>query len=221
MVDALEPHLQKYLDAFMTHAYDTDKLAQTILKGHLIIESALDHVINMIFFNAEYLGPARLSFSQKVKVVRAQCRYQHKEPVWLLMEAINSVRNEIAHELGGEKLKKKVDQLRRVYFETAPEKKADDKKPDEEIAMDACVRCTGFLAAFEDDVGTVRRFVDMVSAGIKEGRIKGYDEDTGEIIAYELNAEGRVVRSTVQAGQKLPLLVAHTTLRNREDQPKP
>jgi hypothetical protein len=42
-----------------------------VLKGHLLIEEALDGIISNFVFHSERIGEARLSFAQKVNLARS------------------------------------------------------------------------------------------------------------------------------------------------------
>src|ERR1700694_1634976 len=109
-MDEIPSHLQKYFDAFGDYVHKVDPLALVILKGHLIVESALDNILSVLFFYPEHLREARLGFVQKVHIVRAFALRKNKAPIWPIILAVNELRNEITHNLAGERRKKKTDQ---------------------------------------------------------------------------------------------------------------
>jgi hypothetical protein len=133
------PHMERYNAEFEKQLGQVDELQQYILKGHLIIESALDNIINLIFFHPEHIHDARFGFVHKVNMARAYGLRKHKASLWNLILSINAVRNEIAHQLAGEKRERKMAQLRRLYIaeleDNAELKEAHKNYPDELIAM--------------------------------------------------------------------------------------
>lgn len=159
-------HLVKYKMLFDEHMKFVDKFAQTILSGHLIIESALDNVLDLIFFHTEHVRTARLGFNQKVELARAIALRKNKLSPWNLISSINAVRNEISHNLEGEKRTRKADQLRRLYLAGITEEKRARLvgAENEVIAYLACIECVGFLGTLEYDTQALRDHVDTLDA---------------------------------------------------------
>ncbi len=159
-------HLVKYKELFDEHMKFVDKLAQIVTSGHLIIESALDNVLDLIFFHTEHVREARLSFNQKTQLARALALRKNKLEPWTLISSINAVRNEISHNLAGEKRTKRMDQLRRLYLGGAEEKLRKHLKDadNEVIAYFACLECVGFLGTLEHDTRALREHMDALDA---------------------------------------------------------
>lgn len=164
-------HLDKYTKMFEKEMGETDPLQQVVLKGHLIIEAAIENILSLIFFHPEHVFKGRFAFMQKVQMARAYGLRKDKNTIWNLIMSINEVRNEVAHNLAGDKRDKKLKQLRRLFLSEATEKmraslEKDDKKledlPDEVVVAYSCVLCTGFLGTFEADIATLRRIVDAL-----------------------------------------------------------
>ncbi|MEP0202976.1 hypothetical protein [Bauldia litoralis] len=163
-------HLDKYAALFHEKMGQTDPLLQAVVIGHLIIETALDNILAVIFFHPEQIfKEARLSFSQKVHVVRAYGLRKDDNSIWDLILAVNSVRNEIAHNLAGEKRNARLKQLRSLFMaEASGEMQAALEKdwkrlkdvPDTAIVVWACSLSTGFLGEFEADVSSLRNMID-------------------------------------------------------------
>jgi hypothetical protein len=92
-----------------------------ILKGHLIIEEGLIAAIEAKCSKAEYLESARLSFYQKLQLVRAlytsanvkQNPEDVMNTVFDALEALNTLRNRLAHNL---EPKDVMPLLKRVHF---------------------------------------------------------------------------------------------------------
>lgn len=161
MDNAEEPKLNKYLDAFQKHLTEVDELSQIVLKGHLIIESALDNIIEIIFFHPEHILEKRFAFLQKVAVCRSLCLRRDRETTWDVIEAVNAVRNEVAHRLDRAKFKPKMDRLRELYRkEGYPAHVEGEDVSDQAIVLYACSGCTGFLGTFEHDIKALRTYID-------------------------------------------------------------
>jgi hypothetical protein len=156
----------KYLAQFQQHLNEIDEPALVVLKGHLILEGVLDNILATIFFNPGYLSDARLSFSQKVRIARAYCLNKDSLPIWNLILAINTLRNEAAHSLGAATRVRKMDALRQAYLaDSSPQRRKELKNAsDPEIILVACAETIGFLAAFESDLGHLRRMIDAFAA---------------------------------------------------------
>jgi hypothetical protein len=57
------PDLAKYAKLFDKHMSKVDELTLAVLKGHLIIEGALDDILATIFFYPGHVDAARLGLS--------------------------------------------------------------------------------------------------------------------------------------------------------------
>jgi hypothetical protein len=171
MADDKFMHLEKYQSEFEKHLGAVDQLGQVILKGHLIIESAVDNIINLILFHPEHIQDAQLSFKSKVQLARGLALRKNKISIWNLVLSVNAVRNEVAHNLLGETPSRKLDQLRRLYLAELPAELREKQKaaPDHVIAMSACMMCTGFLGTLEHDTKRLREYIDGLDAVLNPG----------------------------------------------------
>jgi hypothetical protein len=157
------PHLTKYVEAFKEHLSHVDELAQVVLKGHLLIESALNNIIETIFFHPEHILERRFQCHQKLAICRALCLRKDKERTWDLIEAINTLRNDVAHDLEGKKRKGRMDRLRQIYVEEGYPTKLKDKEIDElTLVAYACAACSGFLGTFEHDIKALRGYMNAL-----------------------------------------------------------
>ncbi|MGA2794434.1 MAG: hypothetical protein ABSE69_13045, partial [Roseiarcus sp.] len=132
----------------------------------------LDNIIDMIFFYPDYVREARLSFNQKLQIARAYCLRKNNNSMWALLAGINAIRNEISHNLAGEKRQKKIDQLRTMFLaELQPaEAKRYERAADHIIAASACGMCIGFLGTYEHDLKGLRKFVDLLDIAINSDK---------------------------------------------------
>src|SRR5688500_5996351 len=83
-----------------------------ILKCHLIIETALREWLSARCADPSYLASARLSFAQVSALVRAMAISQPlADSVWEAVEALNQLRNRLAHRLEAGDLSSLLDKI--------------------------------------------------------------------------------------------------------------
>lgn len=162
-------NLHKYENMFNEQMQKPDKLQNVLLKGHLIIEAAIDNLIVNIFFHPDHLFKGRFTFIQKVQIARSYALRKDENTIWNLILSVNEVRNEVAHNLAGDKRNKKLKQLRRLFLsEATVEMRTDlemkfgklENLQDEFVVTLSCALCTGFLSKYEDDIIALRRMID-------------------------------------------------------------
>jgi hypothetical protein len=154
-----DPLDSKYGAQFRKHFEEIDELALAVLKSHLIMESAIDNIIGLIFFHPDLVLDARISFFVKVQMVRAYALHESEMTIWKLVLAISELRNEIAHNLEGKKREKRLAAVRNLYLA-----EAHKNYPDHLIVILASTLCTGFLGEMEKDLATLRKHVDALGA---------------------------------------------------------
>ena len=87
------------------------------LKGHLLVEELLEELIWLKCRAPEYLKRARLSFAQKAAMAHALTGTNHEtglvlpDSFWPMIEALNELRNDLAHRLEGEKRDERMKKL--------------------------------------------------------------------------------------------------------------
>lgn len=159
-------YLEKHVYGFDAFMGAEDELMATILKGHLYIERMLDNIIALIFYHPEHIFENRFGFSQKFQIARAYALRKDKHTPWAVIAAINSLRNEIAHQSNEDGRKKRLERLRDVYRSDAPaevkEKLGDDCGA--LLVRSACASCVGFLGIYEDDLEALRGTLDAMDA---------------------------------------------------------
>jgi hypothetical protein len=85
------------------------------------------------------------------------------------------VRNELAHNLGGEKRTEKIDQLLRLFKAGATERmvRATEGKPTHYVVYAAIAECIGFLGTLEEDLTSLRHHIDALESALHAGRSNG------------------------------------------------
>jgi hypothetical protein len=87
-----------------------DKADTALLQSHFLIEEQLDALLTVLALQPYQLD-LEVSFAVKVKILRAFAPLG-EDPRWKIIEAINKVRNEIAHPKSGDKKEKALHKLR-------------------------------------------------------------------------------------------------------------
>jgi hypothetical protein len=86
-------------------------LTLIILKGHLLVEEELSGFLADSSFQPEALEDARLTFLQKLRVVRAFYPLRRNAVQWRIAEELNKLRNKISHHADVADLHSLVDRL--------------------------------------------------------------------------------------------------------------
>lgn len=181
--------LDKYAKMFEKEMANIDPLQQVLLKGHLIIEAALDSILSIIFFHPEHIFRGRFTFVQKVQIARAFGLRKDMNTIWNVILSINEVRNEVAHNLAGDNRETKLKQLRRLFeAEVTDQMRASlekggmqiDNLPNEILVAHSCILCTGFLGAYEDDISALRLIIDSLDHGLNPDEERVLRKSPGE-----------------------------------------
>jgi hypothetical protein len=137
-------------------------LMLAVLKGHLIIEQAMDELLRASFFHPDHVREDRFSFAQKARMCRSMSLVENKDGLWTVLSAVNKLRNQIAHSLDADEIQKKMDKLRKVFLSTLTAKQAAslEGQPDDFVAQSACVLCAGFLTMLQGDAKSRRKVID-------------------------------------------------------------
>lgn len=94
---------------FLTHLPRSDDLTLIVLKGHLLIEEEINGILRMRLAEPKALFDARLSFSQRLAVLKALSGHDSEEIFrFAAIEALNGLRNQLAHNLEPKDIEKRV-----------------------------------------------------------------------------------------------------------------
>jgi hypothetical protein len=97
-----------------------DDLGQLILNTHLEIEMEMNKLIELGCFHPEQLDGARLTFFQKVCLVRSMCPRKDDTDIWELVLGLNKVRNDFAHGDTSETRSRKLQILKQKVLAACP-----------------------------------------------------------------------------------------------------
>jgi hypothetical protein len=139
-----------YVFRYDEHMPETDDLTLVVLKGHLLIEELLVELVHLALPHAAYLDKARLSFHQLACVVRSSVQ-RESDPAWELILSLNSLRNDLAHNLESPKRDERLQQIFQLDSQVQPDpemvfdKSNDSSLDDAERLRLAIVECMKFL----------------------------------------------------------------------------
>jgi hypothetical protein len=150
---------------FIRYIGENDDLISTVLKGHLLIEEELELIINNFLPNAEAVNKAKFSFFNKTALAQAICWKWPDDEMWSLIFAINTLRNDLAHNLESNRRSIKFDEVLRQHAqmsENDPDYKNFIQKSKEYQLRLAFAHVLGFLDGFKQDVEKSCQFLHSV-----------------------------------------------------------
>jgi len=102
------------------HLPSGSDLTLIALKGHLLAEEALDDLIRFYCKNPEHLENVEIRFQVKARLARALSGHAAWTGLWPLLDALNTVRNDLAHNIDSPKLKDRVNRFLALRRELSP-----------------------------------------------------------------------------------------------------
>jgi hypothetical protein len=152
----MTPLADRSLRRFTEELAIVDEVANSVLKGHLLIDAVLAACVP----NQSYLEDLRLGFAQKVQLARAFAKHgADQDPTWSLILQINSTRNDLAHKLQSTQRAGKLAALRRMFLEqnrNNPKIEELTGAADASLVIFAYAVAAGFLVGFQTDAERLR-----------------------------------------------------------------
>ena len=168
--------LQPLLKRFVEQVEAVDELTVVVLKGHLLVEEALERITTKFVHHGDHLLKADPRFPQLVAMARAMSLDDQDNSMWELVLAVNGLRNQLAHSLEPSKRLQRFDQLKALYASQIPNEHAEvllaADLPDHKIATYAVAMCLGFLDSFEAEVERFRSVVNKMDKVLNPHRRK-------------------------------------------------
>jgi hypothetical protein len=130
MTFSVEKIGQSREDRFKEHLPDTDDLALLALKGHLLVEEILDVLIKSYCAEPRHLDSVEIRFFVKAKIARALTGNIFPDSMWKMIDALNTVRNDLAHALESKKLKERIRQFINIKYEHNDKLQQEGVSPD-------------------------------------------------------------------------------------------
>lgn len=139
-----------------------DKESLVVIKGHLLIEESLNYIIENFVHHSEFMNKAKLSFYQKINVARSMSLSEQDNTMWILIEKINTLRNDFSHRLESEKRDEKINLIISLYNSEMKNSEFEqdwEKEDFPEFLAFVISFCLGFLGNFEEEI---KRFKEVV-----------------------------------------------------------
>lgn len=106
---------------YITHLPRSGDVELTLLKTHLLIEELLTHILEKKSLKPAHLRKAKLSFAQKIVLIRCFSDIAESSWVWGGLKKINDARNSLSHKLEREEIEGKIaDFVDYVETQTEP-----------------------------------------------------------------------------------------------------
>lgn len=135
----------------MKHMPQGDDLILIVLKGHLLIEEMLQEIIDISVANPAELENARFSFAHKLCLARALDHdHEPKRQMFLLIEKVNALRNQLAHNLEPADLERRVRDVVSLFLSEVDNPQSRDvykAEPVPEQLRTTCLFLLGFLGS--------------------------------------------------------------------------
>lgn len=116
----IDPEAEIRIERVRKHLPAGNDLTLIVLKGHLLAEEALDDLIRFYCKQPEHLDDVEIGFFIKARIARALSGHIVWTGLWPLIEALNSLRNAVAHKLETPKLRDRVTKFLIRRKELAP-----------------------------------------------------------------------------------------------------
>jgi hypothetical protein len=171
MAETLDDMQQRIEETFC----HVDETALIVLKGHLLIEEALEAIISTFVHHAAFIENARLGFPQKIAIARAMSLDEHENRMWEIATALNSLRNDLAHALDSPKRARKVRAVIELYhreIEIDAHLAVSKDQPEHVVLFLAIGFFLGFLSTFQSEVIRFREHVDALDFIVNPHRNK-------------------------------------------------
>jgi hypothetical protein len=107
-----EPDLSEEAFNCLLDEMHVDELASIVLKGHLLIEEKLTEILAKNAIQAQYMESARLTFAQKLSVVRSMTKVHVDDFMWDMIGKLNALRNALSHSLDNSRRSSAISTLR-------------------------------------------------------------------------------------------------------------
>ncbi len=151
------------------HLPKTNDLTLLTLKGHLLVEEVLDEIIHAYCLQPSYLDDVDIRFQIKARLARALIGDILPKSMWAMVDALNSIRNDLAHRLESQKLRTKIEAFVEIKYRNNSELKRPEKPPDtsEEIAHELSLAIHYLLGQLTVSETFVKAYLHLRSEMLK------------------------------------------------------
>lgn len=144
------------LERFLRYMPRSDDLTLVTLKGHLLVEEEINAILSMKLREPKALFSARLSFSQRLAVLKALSGSGADQPFrFAAIDRLNTLRNQLAHNLDPEE----VERLAKMFLAQLEEPGYEHEFAKQAIGkrMKRCIAgLCGRLAGWQESVRSLQ-----------------------------------------------------------------
>jgi hypothetical protein len=157
-----DPRLEASRKAMLERVAKFNALMLMAIKGHLIVEQAIDEFLEASMADPAYISGAHFRFADKIRLCRAMSFDQSEDRLWTVIGCVNGLRNSIAHGHEEKKIAEAMRTVKTEYLASLTPEQAEGIKglPDDQMAEGACVTCAGFLVTITSDAKSRRAVID-------------------------------------------------------------
>lgn len=147
------------------HLRSVTDLTLLVLKGHLLVEEQINWALSEVMPNPAALDDARLTFSQRIKLLRALNSNEIVDRALGFAERLNTMRNMLAHQLEPAGLEESVKKFVTEVAASMPVQRFEVQgTPNLHVAMCVAYIC-GLLYAFRHATRIVQSHISAENGG--------------------------------------------------------
>jgi hypothetical protein len=140
------------------HLLKVDEFTTVVVKGHLVLEQYLMRMISVYCRLPKYLEEARLSFWQKIQLAKGFIFFPIEPDLWRAIELMNSIRNDVAHNLESPKLAGHIAEVRKLRCCSPTSKEIREALKTDRGAVELTIGyCIGALQFVDATIATMER----------------------------------------------------------------
>jgi hypothetical protein len=102
-----DPRLEKGRKEAIERNKQMNALTLAVIRGHLILEQAMDKFLGASLFHPEHVQQSRFQFLHKAQMCKSLSLNQNDDGIWALVWDGNELRNKVAHSLSLDEIKKR------------------------------------------------------------------------------------------------------------------
>jgi hypothetical protein len=147
------PEFRKRVEEAKARMAKLDELRIMVIKGHTVVEEAMDRFLDTALSHPQYFMEERPTFHFKGKIAQSLAMKEDKDSLWAVFWALNQLRNKIAHQIDSPEITEKMQYLRKTYIAQlgSRQKENAEKMTDVEIVENAAFDVGGLFGALTLD----------------------------------------------------------------------
>lgn len=104
----LDEEANARIERHKAHLPEGKDLTLLVLKGHLLVEEGLEELISVSCPEPEHILKSTAGFAMKARIAQSLTGHLIYRGLWPMIEALNTLRNDLAHKLDSPKLNERI-----------------------------------------------------------------------------------------------------------------